>query len=384
MFMNTVWKNAQKIAYEALRACETPLGLTTGVHHFVDLWARDSLFATFGATAIGDYDTTKKTIETFLKYQRSDGLVPYRIQRAATSVWKYLGKPRYLPTPIANFRSHQSGGLVLDGGLMTIIATSEYVQRNHDKKFVKANFGKLTYAIDWYFERFGCNLISEWFLCEWADATLKVGKTLYTNVLYAKAVSGMSELAKLLGHQEYAGRYRDLAKKIQQQIQTEFWNGRYFADWIDWKRQDYFASHPNMLAILFGLADATQERAILGYAKIHCWNSFTLETNHPRYPFWRIPIFHHVIGMGDYHNRGCLWLQPGILYAVALCQTGKKAEAKRVLTKISEKIVKYNGIYEVYEKNGSPVNRFFYRAEHTFAWSSGLFLWANDLVFGKK
>ncbi|MBI5619870.1 hypothetical protein HY950_02825, partial [Candidatus Gottesmanbacteria bacterium] len=65
------------IARAALKRCASPVGISAGAHHFVDLWARDSLFATFGAPV----DIAETTIETFLKYQRSDGLVPYRIFR---------------------------------------------------------------------------------------------------------------------------------------------------------------------------------------------------------------------------------------------------------------------------------------------------------------
>lgn len=218
---------AIRIAQNDLARCITSYGLSAGRHHFVDLWARDSLFATFGATAIGDYDTTKKTIETFLTYQRPDGLVPYRILRAASTIGKYLGRPRYLDRPAANFHSHQSGGLVPNGGLMTVIAVAEYVRRSGDRRFFQTHRIQLVKAVQWYESRFGDDLISEWFLCEWADAVLKVGKTLYTNILYWGTLGDIGEKSK--------------QRVIGQKIHDAFWNGRYFADWIDWKRQDYFA-----------------------------------------------------------------------------------------------------------------------------------------------
>lgn len=375
-------RNAQRIAIQSLRVCQTNLGLTAGAHHFVDLWARDSLFATFGANVAGMTNVTRKTIATFLKYQRSDGLIPYRIQRAATSVWKYFGKPRYLPSPIANFRSHQSGGLVPDGGLLVIIAMQNYIERTGDRAFLRKHYPRLVRTLAWYQQRCEKGLVREWFLCEWADATLKAGKTLYTNVLYAKAGSDMSELAKLLGHEKDTGRYRNLAKKIQQQIQTEFWNGSYFVDWIDYKKQHFFASLPNMLAIFFDIAKPRQAASILDVAKKYCRYGFTLEENYPRYPFWRIPLLHYLFGVADYHNRGCLWLQPGILYAMALSRVGKMTEARAVLKNVAEKIIEFGGVYEVYEKDGRPVKRLFYESEHPFAWSVGLYLWAHRILDG--
>lgn len=338
---------ARSICVRDVNACSSELGIIAGRHHFVDLWARDSLFATFGAYA----KVSKKTIETFLRYQRADGFIPYRILRSPTTIGKYFGKPRYYQTPRADFWSHQSGGLVLDGGLMTIIAAHQL----NDKYFLQKHKNALRRIEAWYEKKFGDELLWEWFLCEWADAVLKVGKTLYTNILYWKATG---------------------KKTIAEKIVHEFWNGRFFADWIDYKRQDYFASHANMLAIVFDLATQKQAESILAYAKRHCWNGWTLETNYPRYPFWRIPIHNYLVGMGDYHNRGCLWLQQGILYAIALKKVGQKKEAEMVFEKISKKIIEYNGVYEVYEKSGEPVRRVFYQGEHPFAWSSGLYLWA--------
>ncbi len=332
---------AQYFARRALDQCVRREGIIAGNHHFVDLWARDSLFATFGA----DVQSAQRTIKTFLRYQRRDGLIPYRIFRRGGML-------------VPNFRSLQSGGLVPDGGLMTMIATGQL----RDKTFLYKHALQIQKSIGWYRRTYGHGLIAEWFQCEWADAVLKVGKTLYTNVLYWTAT-------------------RDV--HIKQKINDTFWNSDYFADWADWKRQDFFASHPNMLAIVFDLATKDQSKKILAYAKKHCWNGWALQENYPAYPWWRIPIQNYLAGMGDYHNRGVIWLQPTILYAVALKKTGKIKEARDVFGKISEKIVEHRGVYEIYEKNGKPVRRLFYQAEHPFAWSSGLYLWAQQQIFGK-
>jgi len=145
-------------------------------------------------------------------------------------------------------------------------------------------------------------------------------------------------------------------------------------------RQDYFASFGNLLAILFDFADREKSLLILEFAQKNCLNSFTLETNYPKYPFWRIPFWNHLGGMADYSNRGCLWLQPGILYALALHKIGKKLEAQNMLIKISKTIIKHNGVFEIYERDGTPVNRYIYKSEYPFAWSSGLFLYASDII----
>lgn len=118
----------------------------------------------------------------------------------------------------------------------------------------------------------------------------------------------------------------------------------------------------------------------MNFTRSFCTAEFTLEENYPRYPFWRIPVWNHLLGLADYHNRGCLWLQPGILYALCLKKTGKKQMAQTMLASISRKIVEHHGVFEIYEKDGHPVKRFFYRAEFPFAWSAGLYLYASAII----
>lgn len=375
--------NATRIARADLRACDTDIGIVAGPHHFVDLWARDSLFAVFGLTEKSEYLSFRQTIDTFIRFQRKDGLIPYRVMRSRSSIGKYLGKPTYRTTPKPNFYSHMSLGLVPDGGLMTIIASYEYISRSGDNVWAKKTYSSLVRAIDWYHARFGGALVKEWFQCEWADGVLKSGHTLYTNVLYTKALADMAMLSKKTGNAAASRLYTERYTSIKKRWHDAFWNGEYFSDWIDYKRQDYFASHANFLAILFGLTTTEESKSILAYAKEHTIHPITVYNTYPAYPIWRIPLVQILGGVPDYHNRGVVWLQPGITFAIALFRSGQKKQAKTYLTQIASHIVKYNQVYEVYEaSNGEPVNRLLYRSEGPFAWSAGLFLWATREIFG--
>lgn len=367
------------MAVADLEKCFTPIGFTAGNHHFVDLWARDSLFATLGANVSGQSHSSKKTIETFLRFQRHDGLIPYLILRSRHTVGKYFNRHSYYQVPVAHFRSHMSFGVVPDGSAMTIIAARDYMDKTKDKPFLIRHYEALVRAFMWYEKQRRRGLVYEWFQCEWADALLKSGNTLYTNVLYYKAAVDMAAFAGLLGKHPDAAFFAQRAEEIKSSLFAHLWNGSFFADWKDGKRRDYFASHPNMLAVIFGLADKKQAASILAVAKTHAWNGWTLENSSPKYPFWRVPFFHAIIGMGDYHN-GLIWLQPGILYALALHMAGRKGEAKSVLLGIAEKIIRTGGAHEVYERSGTPVKRWVYRSEQPFAWSSGLFIWVSHIL----
>jgi len=355
-------------------------GIVAGVHHFVDLWGRDSLFASLGAIAVGEHTAAKKTLEIFLRYQRADGLIPYRILRSPTTIGKYFGHPTYFRNPIPNFRSHQSGGIVPDGGLMTVITAEAYVSKTNDAEFLKNHYVQLLSGMDWYEKRFGDGLIREWFLSEWADAVLKIGHTLYTNILYWKALHSMSMLAESSGDNKNFSFYKQKAESIGERIRNQFWNGRYFVDWIDYQKQPYLSSHANLLALVFGFTTQEESTLILKEIGKRTDLGWAIETNDPKYPFWRIPFWNYLAGMGDYHNRGCVWLQPGILYALALSMVGRKKDAVERLKRIAEKISKYNGVFEVYDHSGKPLKRFFYRSEGPFAWSAGLYLWAYEQI----
>jgi glycogen debranching enzyme len=290
-----------------------------------------------------------------------------------------FGKQVYFAAPRAEFRSQQSFGLVPDGGLMTVIASYRYAKQKRDIAFVHRHYKKLTRAMDWYEKKFGEHLISEWFLCEWADAVMKVGKTLYTNVLYYAALTHMASLAGLAKRPTDVKKYETRAKRVKALLHKEFWSGHYFADWIDWKKHDYLPTHANMLAIIFGLTSKKQSLQILRSAG-KLWDKFTLTNTSRAYPFWRIPFQHHLIGLPDYHN-GIRWLQPGITYAIALYQVGKRMKAKKIFSKIAKKIEQHGDVFEVYEVNGTPLRRWFYTSEHPFAWSAGVFLWAYKMIY---
>lgn len=138
-----IYMSSYAIAKSNLLSCCHDLGIIAGLHQFSDLWARDSFFASFGANIIGQKKSTEKTLKTFLSFQRSDGLIPYRIQRSPATFGKYFGKPNFFDIPRANFRSRQSGGLVLDGGLMLIIAFTQYIKVTKNINFLKQNYHQL-------------------------------------------------------------------------------------------------------------------------------------------------------------------------------------------------------------------------------------------------
>jgi len=382
---------ARDIAISDLRACYSEQGIFAGTHQFSDYWARDGLFACLGALAIGDTEIVKKELELMLTFQAHDGQIPLRVGQYFIGL-KMLGlsnpkelKPRY--------DQDKYGSKPTDQNSLFIIAFQEYLERTRDLKFLKDNYSQLKRAIGWSLsqDRDGDDLIEEGNYAGWTDSLRKMGKVFYTNVLHCHALRIMAELSKQAGYQDDSKHYLALHAKLKSSLNTRFWNGRYYSDWIDagktgtsGKRHDYFSTDGNLLAILFGIASPEQGGEIENcVARFAISDNVPSLTNHPRYPFRMQSLIDTLFGIGDYHN-GLSWLWLGSLDALAKHRLGLKAEAKTELEKIASLIVLHKGVYEVYTEDGKPVNRLLYHSEHPFAWSAGLFLYALNLMYPPK
>lgn len=354
------------IASNELRACYSDSGILAGTHHFTDYWARDAYFASLGSLSIGDIYIVEKTLENFYSYQRSDGLIPYRIMRGPVNLNKYLGKPSFYPKPKPTYKLRGVCSEVLDGTTLTVLFTALLkINKYHDNIKKALNYLQSS-------EKNG--LLHDGVMAEWNDTALKWGNLLYSNIIYWYMYDRLSLWTKSFDKSWSA----DLVYKTQsitQALRNRLWNGKYFADWYDYKRQDYFYPFGNCLAIVWGLTNKEESESILDECR-KVKIQFTLETNFPKYPFWRIYPLLRLVGAGDYQNQSILWWQPVIVYLAALKKMHKNSDVKIVENKIAEKILKDKKIYECYERSGSPVKRLILTSEHPFAWSSGMLLWA--------
>jgi hypothetical protein len=167
--------------------------------------------------------------------------------------------------------------------------------------------------------------------------------------------------------------------KIAAAIRKRLWNSKFFADWHDFARQDYFYSLGNMLVIAWGFATDKEMASIFAeMEKISV--DFTFETNEPKYPWWRIDLGHHLVGMGNYQNKSTLWYQPACAYVAAQAAKGDMDKANRQLSLIYNQVEKSGRVYECFDRNGRPFRTRFYRAEMPFAWAAGMIIWAASLV----
>jgi len=217
-------------------------------------------------------------------------------------------------------------------------------------------------------------LLEQGWYSDWADSLRKRGEILYTNVCHYSGLKNLSEIARFAGHKDDCDEFEFLAGKVKAKVNTMFWNGKYYNDSVG-RGGDIFSSGGNILAVLWGVAEPKQAKKVFDYIKKYKMENFTLNTNHPSYYWWQISPMIKLIGLSEYHN-GLRWLWLGCMDVAAKAKYGLKKEAKELLTKIAGKIIEFGSVYEVYEKTGKPIRRFVYKAEHPFAWSAGLFVYA--------
>lgn len=377
---------AYQIAVRDLRSCyekrNSHEGLLAGKGHFGDYWGRDSFFASLGALSLGDTGIVRKNILLFIRFQKKNGQVPLKIEQGNFYLkffglnWSKKINPVYLEDKFTSYPP--------DSSLLLPMIFEEYVKKTSDINFLKEHYKNIQKAVEWAISTDYNNdwLIEEGHYSTWADSLKKHGNVLYTNVCFFKAAKSIAEISKILGKKFEHSKYSIIAEKIKNKINREFWNGQYYIDWIDGKKKyNYFSTDGIVLAVLWGIAGRKKSHSI-----INCLKKFRISKPHPsktNYPPYHFMFAHpvlHMIGLGDYHNSTVSWIWLGCISAIAKNRLGRKKEAVAVMSRIAELVVKHGTFYEIYEKDGRPVKRWFYRAEVPFTWSAGLFVYAcNEL-----
>jgi hypothetical protein len=208
---------------------------------------------------------------------------------------------------------------------------------------------------------------------DWADLFANRYNVLFDNVLYAAAWQCLGALAEALGEpgDSYAAQAADVRRKLNlllwvgpevpkdfdliaaerkewlyplKRVDTELVVRPFYLPYMAFRAYaDRFDTLGNLLAILFGVADAVQAGKILDY--IHgCGldDPFPVRAVYPvlqpgdqdwrdYYRVRNLNLPHH------YHNGGA-WPFIGGLYVAALVQAGRQAEAERQLSRLTDMV----------------------------------------------
>ncbi len=371
----TLINNAYAICKSVLTKSYSGFGINAGSTHFSDIWTRDSCFASWGALAINDHEIVKNFLTYSTLNLSKTGQVPLRIGEKYFLA-KYVGlKGAYGPTYIED----KYISTPMDSNALLTILFCKYFNHSNDTQFAKRYFSLFKKIIDWYLLFESNSLVNEWHYAGWADSVKKKGHVLYTHTLIFHALNELSSIASHLNNTDNENELKSRAAIMKDTINHQFWNGTYYIDWIyKQHRQETFSVEGNLFAILFGLANDEQQQQIINYINTNnVISDYGLTAVHPKYKKSTIYGPFHLINLTDYHN-GLIWFWLSCLAFVTLNRSNEDHLANKLIINMSTSIVTHGTMYEVYEKNGRPVNRLFYKSEKNFAWSAGLFVWAYN------
>lgn len=368
-------RRAYRIAVRDLRACYNPEGIVAGRLHFNAYWARDGFWALLGALALGDHDQARAHLDLFIRYQMSSGELPVRIEFLGHTFGGYHTRR---PMPKALYRAGSIFPHPIDPTALFIVAAREYFRHTHDMEFAGRFNPAMTKASRWLMQhdRDGDEIIENGYLAGWMDSILKKDKVFYLNLLYYEGLRSCEMLKTELQMMADAEQFRIATNRLYERFQTEFWNGRYFTDWIRGSRRGGFSSDGNVLAILFGVATPDQSRKIMRFIAEHDLDGSTpLRTCYPVYSPYQVFPFYYLAGIPDYH-RTMIWPWLGTLNAVNKHRLGDRLLALADLSRFGAWYVRDNAVSEVYDQQGRPVTRRFFYAEVPFAWNAGVYVYA--------
>lgn len=388
---------AYDIAKNDLQKNYVDHGITAGQSHFSDVWARDAFYATLGANRLGDYEQTKITLQTFIDYEREDGLIPLRVGDKYIAL-KFLGLHTKKVYP--KYEQDKGDTYAVDPNCLFIIATWDYIEHYGDWSFATTNYEKIKQIITWLNQQDtdNNNLIEEENYGNWADALKTKGEVLYSNVCYYKAMRDMAKITEVVANtqalktkktaiQKEANKYNLQAQEIKKAINEQLYNGEYYDQGFDKQKnkRTWFSTDGNALAIIWGVANQTQAKSIIDYAEsTDLTEHFSAKLNTPILQKELVSTFIKFVGLKEYHTGEILWPWVGEVYCVAK-EKAYEGQGQVCLNKIGKKYEQYQTVYEVYEQDETPVDRLLYNAEHQFAWGAGLYIYAqNEIKNGKS
>jgi glycogen debranching enzyme len=366
---------AYRIAARDLRACYNPDGIVAGRLKFNAYWARDGLWAVFGALALGDADQARAQLEMFARYQPASGSIPVRVEFVGHHFSGY-NTLRTRPKVVG-----RAGGLFrdpVDTAGIFVLAVNEYFLRTHDEAVSRRLLPAADRVLGWLGaqDRDADGLLETHYLADWMDSVMKRTKVFNINVIYYAAVRAFAALAAALGEPDAAARASATGDAVGARLHAVFWNGDYFLDWVHGTRRGRFSSDGNVAAIFFGAASDDQARRILEYIASRGLDADTpLRTCDPVYPWWQVYPMYYLAGIPDYH-RTLIWPWLGTLNAVNKARLGDRAAAVRDLEQIGTWYVRSGAVNEVYLPAGMPLSRRLYTSEVPFAWNAAFYVYA--------
>lgn len=411
-------------AEKILIANSSDLGLLGSGQAYQQVWARDSMISGLGlclSEAREARHIHQRSLECLRSTQSPLGKIPHNVgysdidDPALVALGGRLDTKRN-GTHTREIVTDTTHAGCVDSNLWYILGQYYHFMLGGDKAYLQTVWPGLEQALLWlrYQDSNECGLLEVHEAMDWADLFSNRYNVLYDNALYFAVWKAMGHMAAALGLA--ADSYDTTANDIRRKINTLLWVGPEAPkdwDWINDERKEWlypikrvetelvvrpfylpymgfrdyadrFDTFGNLLAILFGVADAQQSNLILDY--IH---NCGLNEPYPvrcLYPHiqpgdadWREYFRVRNLNQPHHYHNGGAWPFIGGFYVLALVQAGRMSEAAYQLDKLAQ--MNHQGRAGEWEFNewfhgqsGRPMGF----AGQT--WSAAMYLWAYQAV----
>ena len=370
--LNLAFKSAS-VALEALKA-EHPKGIVgvyAGFPWFAGFWGRDTGWILPALLAIGDFDWTRRTLDSFLRYQANHD---YSILDASKG-------------EIPMLHGHKTTFFYgsADSTLYYPILIQDYVFKTGDLKYAERVWPNIAEMIDWglrkdtdsdgLIENSSSSL--EYFVdATWMDTEDRRMKAIEIESLWARALESSSELAALLGKMKESREWLGKARRVKEKMSQMYWNRNegYFHDTIRPDVKPDSKIRPNaMVALMYEHVPNQQAQQAL--ARIEQgdmttdWGVRTLSSEDPNYS-------------PEVYHSGVVWPLVTGWTAFAEYSYNRPGKGFMYLKSMARRILEEGGMYAEAYRGDKPIPHISCILQ---AWSVSTFLWSTiEGLFGIK
>lgn len=417
---DALMEQAAEAAERILLANGGELGLLGSSRAYQQVWARDSMIGGLGVWLCTDSAARhihQRSLETLRQFQSALGHIPHNVGYTDVDDPALVALGGRLQTGSARrLAPDTTHAGVVDSNLWYIIGQYYHFKLGQDAAYLRQVWDSLERALVWlrYQDSNECGLLEVHEAMDWADLFSNRYNVLFDNILYYAAWKCMAEMAAALELPSES--CRQTAEDVRRKINTLLWVGPEAPtdwDWVRRERQEWlyplrrvetelvmrpyylpymafrdygdrFDTLGNLLAIVFGVADAKQAHLILDYIHDCGINEpFPVRALYPPVnpgdKEWREYFRVRNLNLPNHYHNGGAWPFIGGFYVAALVQAGRLAEARTQLVKLAE--MNHQGARGEWEFNewfhglsGRPMG---YAGQ---SWSAAMYLFAYDAV----
>ena len=368
--VNKAFKSAL-VAIEALKAEPAPgiIGVYAGYPWFVGFWGRDTGWTLPALLAIGDFEWTKRSLDSFLKNQaRHDydllhalkGEIPMLYGHKTTFFYGSADSTLYYPILIHNYVVKTGQLKYAERVWPNIVEMIHWgLQKDTDSDdLIENSSSPLDYFVD----------------ATWMDTEDRRMKAIEIESLWARALESSSELAKLLGKRKISREWLAKAGKVKEKIRQLYWNKNveYFYDTI--RPDGTFDSkiRPNaMVAVMNGhVFNRQAQQALTRIEKGDMTTDWGVRTLSSQNPHYNPEVYH----------SGAVWPLVTGWTALAEYVYNRPSKGFMYLKSMARRILLEGGMYAEAYKGDEPTPHI---ACILQAWSISMFLWSTiEGLFG--